>query len=361
MGRIWSSTIRRILYLLITLYIFLIGIKLIETSFRLFGSGFAEQAITVTSNPVVGLFIGILATSIMQSSSATTSILVGLVAGGGISVSNAIPIIMGANIGTTVTNIIVSLAHIRRREEFRLAFAGATVHDFFNIIAVLVLLPLEYFTHFLENSATFLADAFFGAGSMQFVSPLKIITVPVIDAIKNLASESAVLILLLGGIALFVSLRYLVNIMKSLVMTKMEVFVDRYLFKTALTGFAVGLLFTAVVQSSSVTTSIAVPLVGSGLLTIEKIFPYVLGANLGTTVTAILASLVTSSKAAVIVAFVHMLFNFIAILFIYPFRRIPITMAKKFACFASKHKWVTILYLAVAFYVIPLILIWFVR
>ncbi|MCK5023774.1 MAG: Na/Pi symporter [Candidatus Aenigmarchaeota archaeon] len=351
------ETLKKTLFLLLTLYSFLIGIKLIESAFKLFGSGFAEDLITVTTNPIVGLFIGILATSLMQSSSATTSIIVGLVAGGGVPIVNAIPMIMGANIGTTVTNTIVSMAHVRRREEFKLALSGATVHDFFNIIAVIILLPIEYFTHILEISATYLAEIFFDTGGITLAAPLKIAVTPVVNAISSVVSDSGPLMLILGLVILFGSLRYIVKIMKSLIMTKMEVFIDKYLFKTVITSFLVGAIFTALVQSSSVTTSLVVPLIGSGMLTVEKIFPYMIGANIGTTITAILASLVTASKPAVTIAFVHLIFNMFGIIILYPLKFIPIGISKKFAAFASEHRWVTIMYLIVAFYAIPLIVI----
>ncbi|MBU1147316.1 MAG: Na/Pi symporter [Candidatus Omnitrophica bacterium] len=115
------------------LYLFLVSIGLLGEAFKGFGKEFAENLLRMTSNPFVSLFIGILATSLMQSSSTTTSIVVGMVASGTITVGNAIPIIMGANIGTTVTNTLVSIGHITRREEFKRAIAGATVHDFFNL------------------------------------------------------------------------------------------------------------------------------------------------------------------------------------------------------------------------------------
>jgi sodium-dependent phosphate cotransporter len=61
-------------------------------------------------------------------------------------VSTAIPVIMGANIGTSVTNTIVSMGHVGNAEEFRRAFAGATIHDMFNWLSVIVFLPLEEIT-----------------------------------------------------------------------------------------------------------------------------------------------------------------------------------------------------------------------
>lgn len=104
----------RLAALLGLLYLFFISIGLIGDAFKLTGKGFAESLLQTTADPLVALFIGILATAVMQSSSTTTSIVVGMVGGGVLSVANAIPIIMGANIGTSVTNMLVSVGHIQR-------------------------------------------------------------------------------------------------------------------------------------------------------------------------------------------------------------------------------------------------------
>jgi sodium-dependent phosphate cotransporter len=144
------------------LYVFLVSVQLLGTGFKMFGGEFSERLIATTSNPFIGLFIGILATSIVQSSSMTTSTVVGFVASGMLSIENAVPIIMGANIGTTVTCAIVSLGHVTRKEEFRRAFAAASVHDFFNVLAVLVLFPLEIATGFLRRSAQALSGLLTG-------------------------------------------------------------------------------------------------------------------------------------------------------------------------------------------------------
>ena len=97
------SKILKAIIIVATIYVFLLSIKLLGHSFKLFGKGFAETMLTMTDNPFSGLIIGIVATSLIQSSSTTTSIVVGMVAGGALTLSNAIPIIMGANIGTTIT------------------------------------------------------------------------------------------------------------------------------------------------------------------------------------------------------------------------------------------------------------------
>ena len=97
----------KVLAIVVSLYLFLVGIAGIGHSFQLFGGEFSEGVLTATESPVVALFIGILATSLVQSSSTTSSVIVGLVAGGTIPTEAAVFMIMGANVGTTVTNTIV--------------------------------------------------------------------------------------------------------------------------------------------------------------------------------------------------------------------------------------------------------------
>ena len=100
-----------------------------------------------------------LATTLVQSSSVTTAMVVGLVAApeNPLPLGNAIPMVMGANIGTTVTATLVSLAHIGRKDEFERAFPVAICHDIFNILTVIILLPLELATGYLRTTATTLA------------------------------------------------------------------------------------------------------------------------------------------------------------------------------------------------------------
>jgi sodium-dependent phosphate cotransporter len=356
------KTFGKIVLLIVVLYVFILSIQLMGSSFKMMGEGFAKTLIRTTSNPVVGLLIGILATSIIQSSSTTTSITVGFVAGGVLTLQGAIPIIMGANIGTTITNTIVSIGHVTRKQEFQRAFAAGTVHDFFNILAVIILFPLEMATHVLEKSATFMANAFVGIGGIKFLSPLKAITAPVIDGIKHII-PIPLLLIAISLILLFISLIQLVKIMRSLMLTQIEVFLDRYLFKNDMTGFLLGIIITSIVQSSSITTSLIVPLVGAGILTVRKIFPYTLGANIGTTVTAMMASFVTLNPIAITVAFSHLLFNIFGIILIYPFKKIPIWMAESFAKVTAKSKKNTVVFLIIYFvlHIVPLAYLIFVK
>ncbi len=351
-GRKWQA-LKDTLLALLFLYIFLVGIKLLGGSLKGFGKGFAEALIRTTSNPFVGLFIGIIATATIQSSSATTSIVVGFVAAGALSVRNAIPIIMGANIGTTVTNILVSLSHLTRTREFERAFPAAVVHDIFNLLSVLVFFPLEYYLHIIDRIANMLAMAFKNVGGVKFTSPLKLIVAPVAHRIMDAMHHHYLISFLLSIVMVIFALVYLVKILRRASAGKFEILIDRYLFATPFSAWFVGFALTAFVQSSSVTTSLVVPLAGAGILSVEKIFPYVLGANVGTTLTAILASFVTGSIHSIHAAFCHLIFNLLGICVWYPLRKVPITVAKKLGDVAGRKKWLALLYILVIFFIIP--------
>ena len=357
-ARIAANPILRLGLLLLLLYMFFVSISLMGASFKFFGKGFAETLLATTANPFVGLFIGVLATSLVQSSSTTTSMTVGLVAGGALDVTRAIPIIMGANIGTSVTNTLVSAGHISRPTEFRRAFAAATVHDFFNLIAVAILFPLQLGTNFLGKVSTSLAHIFQDTGGLKAANPLRAITKPVVHLVQDLTHESGTIILIVAILLLFLSLRYIVVNLRALVIGRVEAFFNTKLFKNAFRALLLGLVLTVLVQSSSITTSLVVPLAGAGILTLRQIFPLTLGANIGTTITAMLASLVTSDIAAVTVAFAHLLFNIFGIIIIWPFRRLPIYMAETLAKFALKSKLIPIAYILMAFFLVPLLLIY---
>jgi sodium-dependent phosphate cotransporter len=358
----------KVLYLLIVLYVFLASIELISGTFKLFGKGFAETLVTTTDNPFTGLLIGLLATSLVQSSSTVTSLIVGLVASGSVGIEGAVPMVMGANIGTSVTNSIVALGHMNRPQEFRRAFAGATVHDFFNVMAVAVFLPLEILTGFLHRTASWSMGLLMGQEGLSFRSPLKAIVKPVVKHVEHFLTDLismkvvAGLVLLFLGIAMLIlSLRYLVQLMRSLMMGKVEVLLDRYLFGKPLAGILVGTVITILVQSSSVTTSLTVPMLAAGIVTVENIFPFVLGANVGTTITALLASMVTGSAPALTVALCHVFFNIFGIVLLYPLRRIPIGAAFWLGGLAVRSRFYAIAYVLVIFFVIPVALIFLTR
>ena len=160
------------------LYLFLVGIAGMSSAIKRMGSDFAETVLTTTSDPFVALFIGIFATVLFQSSSTTTSLIVGMVSSGSLTIASSIPMIMGANIGTTVTNTIVSVGHINKGTEFKRAFAASTVHDFFNILAVIIVFPIEILFHPLQKTSEWFALKIFGKIDnievLQAKSPIKL-------------------------------------------------------------------------------------------------------------------------------------------------------------------------------------------
>ena len=366
-----DSNLFSILKLIFFMYLFFLSLQMMGDGMKMFGKGFSKTLIETTSNPFIGLFIGILATSLMQSSSSTTSMVVAMIAGGAFgtdyakSIELAIPLIMGANIGTSITNTIASLPQIKRDNEFKRAFAAATVHDFFNILSVIVIFPLQLATNFLGIMAKELAEIFQGVGGLTFLSPVKLITKPVAVLVENgLASFSqsktvvAWLIVIMSLVFLFVALKFMVDVLKSLVIDKAKAWFDNYLFKNSVRAFVVGILLTFLVQSSSITTSLVVPMAGAGLLTLVQIFPYTIGSNIGTTLTAILAALVTGNIAALTVSFSHLLFNISGIVIWFPFKFVPIKMAELFAEYSTKSKIIPVAYVVITFFIIPIIFVY---
>lgn len=339
------------------LYLFILSIALLGVAAKLLGSDFARALFQATSNPIVGLCIGVVSTSLIQSSSTTTSIIVGLVGSGILSLESAIPMVMGANIGTSVTNTIVSLAHISRTEEFKRAFAGSTVHDFFNIFSVLALMPLQISFNLIGWTAHHVETFFAGFGGLKLTSPLAVITKPVAKSIAHQFGDTAWIAIVIALFMLFVALRYIVKLLKSLVLARVERFFQRYIFRTPALGFVLGIALTVLVQSSSITTSVVIPLIGAGVITIVQIYPYVLGANIGTTITAFLASFATGSQEAVGVAFAHLIFNAYGTTIFWPLKKIPIWCATKLAQATQRSKIIPILYIIIVFFIIPLTLI----
>lgn len=349
------------------LYLFLVGIAGMSSAIKHMGSGFAETVLTTTSNPFIALFIGVFATVLFQSSSTTTSLIVGMVSSGTLTISSSIPMVMGANIGTTVTNTIVSIGHISKGKEFKRAFAASTVHDFFNILAVIIVFPIEMLFHPLQKTSEWFALQLFGKieniDVLQAKSPIKLAVKSGAKFVQKFSFDNDVVYLLISVSITFLMLYSIVKLLRSLVLKKIEGFFDQYIFNTAIKAMVFGVILTIMVQSSSITTSLVVPLAGAGVLTLRQIFPFTLGANIGTTVTALLAA-ITGTVSALVAAFSHLLFNITGILVIYGIpllRNIPLTLAENMADIAVSKKYIPILYLITIFILIPFTIIYFSR
>ncbi len=348
------------------IYLFLVGVSSLETGIKIMGEDTQEQLFSTVSNPIAALCMGILGTVLVQSSSASTSVIVGLVASGALGVDDAVPMVMGANIGTTVTNTLVSLGHIRQSNEFRRAFAAATVHDFFNVLAVIVLLPLEVAFGLISATAEAMSTRLVGAAGTEWKSPVKAwVKEPVSwlqslwDAVGTSGNVQGVLMVLTGVAIVLVALVLITRNMRSLVADRVERAVNAMLSRGGgAVALVLGLLITIAVQSSSITTSILVPLAGAGVITLRNAYPVTLGANVGTTITALLASLAASSPESLTVALAHSTFNVfgIGLLYVIPLARdVPVVAAERLAQVAVERRTLTVAYVAGVFIVLPLI------
>ncbi len=348
------------------IYIFLVGVSSLESGIKVMGADTQANLFESVNNPIAGLFVGILGTVLVQSSSASTSVVVGLVASGALGVDAAVPMIMGANIGTTVTNTLVSLGSIRQSDEFKRAFAAATVHDFFNLLAVAILLPIELLTGALSNIATSITEALGGSAGSEWKSPIKKwVKEPVgwlKDGLGELGLEENLLgttMVLVGLVIVLAALTFITKNMKKLVADRVERSLNAVLGSGGgVVAMVLGLIITVAVQSSSITTSIMVPLAAAGVVTLRNIFPVTLGANVGTTITALLAALASGSVDALTIALVHTTFNVTGIAILYPMpriRMIPLRAAERMAELAVERHTMAVAYVVTLFIVIPLI------
>ncbi|NLS12241.1 Na/Pi cotransporter family protein [Vibrio sp. SM6] len=347
------------------LYLLLLAVSMVGSGFKWAAGEQAKVLFEFASHPIAGLMIGLVATALIQSSSTVTSIIVGLVAGG-LPVETAIPMVMGANIGTTVTNTLVSLGHVRCQEEFKRAFASATIHDFFNLLAVAIFLPLEMMFGILDKASHWLVSPFLSTGDMSikgfdFIAP---ITKPVISAIKAPLSSfgdnvGGVILIVLGIAVIFVAITVMGKLMKALMVGRAREILKNAIGRGPLHGIASGSIVTVLVQSSSTTTSLMVPLVGSGVLKVRDVYPFTLGANIGTCITALLAATAVSGEFAVFalqIALVHLVFNILATVFIFGIpvlREIPVKAAEWISEMAIKNRAIVAAYLLSVFIVIP--------
>ena len=353
----WYGTI---LMFLPVILLFLLAINLVSGSVTSVGQETVRSIILATSNPFIGLFIGLLATALIQSSSTVTAMTVAIVSTGYLSLGSAIPIVMGANVGTTLTSTLVSLGFITNKNEFRKAISAGSVHDFFNILTVVLLFPLEYHFGFLSSAANYFTQVLGGALRVNSNESGSIFGLGAFsDSILTLF-PNAIIVLILALIMLFVSIKLLSTIIYRRIIGDSKDRLKKYIFNSPYKSFGWGTLITAGIQSSSITTSLIVPLVASGRVTLRNAFPFILGANIGTTITALIAAF-NQSEAALSLAFVHLLFNLFGVLIFLPFaaiRKLPVLMAYRFGALTLDSRIIGLSYIIFTFFLMPFTLIY---
>jgi sodium-dependent phosphate cotransporter len=420
-GQEWAMIALGIFLVCFFLYFFLLGLDLLGNGAKVMCGCTAGELFGDDTNPIAGLMVGILATVLLQSSSTTTSIVVSLV-GSAVSVRQGIYMIMGANIGTSVTNTIVAMGQMGDGDQLERAFAGATVHDMFNFLSVAILLPVEVITGYLYRLTKAMVKNVNLEDGDSWDGPIKKMVDPLTDKIiisnskiiKSVALGEATcdvgggfypmnctedtylgcgkafgliscsktsgdcpaffqgdasakddkvsggVVFFIAIVILFVCLAGLVTVLQKLLLGMST----RVVYKaTDINGYlaiAIGAGLTMIVQSSSITTSALTPLVGMGALRLEQMLPLTLGANIGTTLTAILSALVSASKDSLQVALAHLFFNLTGILIWYPvpfMRHVPLEAARRLGKLTRVWRGFPIVYIAVMFFLIPLLLL----
>ena len=346
------------------IYLLVCAVGLIGDGFGTASGDRARELFEFASNPFAALVVGTVATALIQSSSTVTSIIVGLVAGG-LPVAIAVPMVMGANIGTSITNTLVSLGHVREKKEFSRAFSAATVHDFFNLLSVVVFLPLEIAFGFLESIGKTLAAPFYGSGdaSIGSLNVVKAATAPVVDGIGGVVLSlgdvlGGVLLIAIGIGLTIVSITLVGKLLKRLMVGKARDIMHTAIGRGPLSGILSGTLVTTLVQSSSTTTSLMVPLAGSGAFGLKEIYPFTLGANIGTCLTALLAATAVTGngEAALQIAFIHLTYNVLGVVVIYGIpwlRHLPVKAAEWLGRASAENKFYGLAYVLGVFFVVP--------
>jgi sodium-dependent phosphate cotransporter len=369
-----KAKLTRVLIAALLAYAFVLGIETLGSGFQLLGGDVVQGFFRATANPFAGLAIGILATSVVQSSSVTTSMIVALVAAPGapLPISHAVPMIMGANIGTTVTNTVVALGHLTRPTELERAMAVGTIDDFFNLVALVLLLPLELATGFLQRSSAALVAWIPRGADLRLPNPIAGAGAwaqrPLEEGLVWALGPplAGVASLFVAAALIFVSLTFIVKLLRDIGESRLGRMVADALDRRPVRAFAIGVLATALVQSSSIVLSFLVPFAGSGVITLEQAFPVALGANVGTTVTALFAAMAVPPERfalAVQIALVHLLFNTVGTLLIYPFRvmrDIPLGLSRWIGRVSVTSRSRAIAYIVVIFFGLPgaLLVMW---
>jgi solute carrier family 34 (sodium-dependent phosphate cotransporter) len=352
----------KLLLILFAFYVFIVALQVMAGGFSLLGGHLAKGLVNLTANPFTSLFIGLLATAVVQSSSTTTTLIVSIVAAGGLTVPQAAPMIMGANVGTALTSTIVALGHIGDRREFQKAVSGASLHNIFNILTVMVLFWLEWSTHLLSGSAEFLATEM-RLDHQPWLAQLLVFTRGSAAFLLEALAERPYLAVMAALITLFLSLRLLTWVMRDMIIGRLQQNLNHFLFGHPLRGLASGFFSTVALQSSSLTTSLMVPLVATEKVSLRQAFSFIMGANVGTTTTALIAAMVAPTagvSAALAVAFTHVLFNLFGVLLLYPWSRLrdlPVWLADRLGKLAYDNRIYGVAYVVIVFFVLPFLLI----
>ncbi|MGP6174687.1 Na/Pi symporter [Corynebacterium sp. A21] len=349
--------------------VMLLGVSLIIDGVYGLGSSRVQELFNLATNPLIGLMVGILATAVLQSSTTTTALTVTTVGVGAVSVPVAIPIILGANIGTTVTVFIVAFSYLGHREEFRRAFASASTHGIFNLLLALVLLPIEWIFQPMQRISGMMATSAFSEDLVAPDSPTFLTATfqPLVDLIGTRGligllfnpTLGAAFCLVLGTTLILLGIRVISSQLRTLMAATTHTLLERSSGASDALGFLTGTAGTMVLQASSVTVSSLLPFAASGSLKLREILALTMGANVGTTLSSLLIALTFPGDLgtfALQAAIVHLLFNVLGTLLVLlfpPYRKLILFLSLRLASLAEKSYTTTFVLLLTFFFLLP--------
>ncbi|EQC25779.1 hypothetical protein SDRG_16375 [Saprolegnia diclina VS20] len=379
-----AATAGYVLLFLFSLWLFMVSVRWLSDGFMLLVACRATAVFEFSNHSLVGLMIGVVAAALLHSSSAVVCITVASVGANILSLRKSIPIIMGANLGTCVTCILVAFAQVHDRSQFQRAIAAATVHDMYNFWSIVVLFPLEVAFHPLELLSVAITGK---SGQIALASPADALVDPMANvwasvnhtllqdvaardsddcrvarfvlggAMHDVSNTSAgALTLVLGLIVLVLALVGMVFAMTHLFRNATAAVIRRVLGWNAYGNIVIGIILTFFLHSSTAMTSTLTPLAGLNVISLSQVYPLVLGANLGSTISGLLAAAVTGKKEAGNVALVNILFNVAGVLLFYvvPRTRRPVLgCAEAIGAYSAQWPTAAIVFIGATYVLLP--------
>lgn len=345
---------------LVIFVVFALSLEILGFALEKSVSSYIKQLVTNVTNPFIGFCFGVLATAILQSSSTITSLAVVLVATNTITLQNAIPIVFGSNIGTTFTCLVLSFSHFDKKSEFERGMTAALLHNLFNIICAMIFFSIEFSLSGFSRISLLLGQqlkVIMGGGFNSVVNPFTYLITPLESALDKIHPIG---LLIASFCLVYTSLRAIVWFFSHQLQAYESKFFDSAKESNKYKTFLSGLSSTAIVHSSSTTTAFMIPLAATKKISLNTAFNFIIGANLGTTLTALSGSL-SKSETSISVAIVHVMFNFLGfIIFFYitPLNRFIQKLASSMARFFEKNRIYFVAYIVVIFFLIPFVLIY---
>jgi sodium-dependent phosphate cotransporter len=315
-------------------------------------------------HPLTAFFFSVFITVVMQASF-ITEFAVLFAAASLISLPVGIALVLGGNVGTCITNTVVSFINFSEKGQFKKAFSASVVHDLFNILMVLVILPAELSTQFFSKQMLSLAH-WLGANQTEPAGNL----LPVPAALNDFFTHSPFLktfsysvLTLIAVLATVAGILLIVVNLKKLFLERMGTTLKERVFTSKLKSVGCGIGFTFLVQSSSISTSLVVPLVGNGTIKLTRAFYYLIGCNVGTAIVTVVMTLpiIWNNHAyGTAVALGHLIFNFYGVLLMLAIPAIATMLclfASRIAAYIENFSRLKLgLILASLYYILPLVL-----